>query len=334
MHATDAVQRQPHDALRHPTGWRGPTSCSTCSTSRRLPSRGPPLERSLRRHRAGGGPGLAGRHSHLRHCRRPAGRAVRPGLLRAGHDQEHLRHRQLRAHERGPDLPAAGRRPADQRGLDPRATPATTAYALEGAIFVTGAAIQWLRDGLGIIAAAAEIGPLAASVADTEGVFLVPAFAGLGSPWWDPYARGTIVGLTRGIGRAQLARAVVEAMAYQTRDVVDAMSAASGHPDRRVCGSTAAHRSWTCCCSSKPTSSECRWPGPGSPRPPPWAPPTWPAWPRGSGRSLDEVGRPLGVLDAEATPQPAGPTTSTKRGCRAVERSRRWEPEEDPPPAG
>jgi len=101
-------------------------------------------------------------------------------------------------------------------------------YALEGAIFVTGAAIQWLRDGLGIIGEAAEIGPLAASVADTEGVYLVPAFTGLGSPYWDPYARGTLLGLTRGVGRAHIARAVVEAMAYQTRDVVDAMTAAGG----------------------------------------------------------------------------------------------------------
>jgi len=105
----------------------------------------------------------------------------------------------------------------------------TRAYALEGAIFVTGAAIQWLRDGLGIISEAAEIGPLAATVNDTEGVYLVPAFTGLGSPYWDPYARGTLIGLTRGAGRGHLARAVVEAMAYQTRDVVDAMSRASGH---------------------------------------------------------------------------------------------------------
>jgi glycerol kinase len=104
------------------------------------------------------------------------------------------------------------------------------AYAYEGAIFVTGAAIQWLRDGLGIIADAAEIGPLAASVADTGDVYLVPAFAGLGSPWWDPYARGTIVGLTRGTGRAELARAVVEAMAYQSRDVIELMTRASGQP--------------------------------------------------------------------------------------------------------
>ena len=105
--------------------------------------------------------------------------------------------------------------------------PAT--YAYEGAIFVTGAAIQWLRDGLGLIDDAAQIGPLASTIDDTEGVFLVPAFTGLGSPWWDPYARGTIVGITRGTTRAHLARAVVEAMAYQTRDVVEAMTEASGH---------------------------------------------------------------------------------------------------------
>ncbi|MBK5224249.1 MAG: glycerol kinase GlpK [Acidimicrobiia bacterium] len=103
-----------------------------------------------------------------------------------------------------------------------------THYALEGAIFVTGAAVQWLRDGLGIIAEAAEIGPLAAGCDDTGGVVFVPAFTGLGSPWWDPYARGTIVGITRGTGRAQLARAVVEAMAHETRDVVDAMCGAAG----------------------------------------------------------------------------------------------------------
>ena len=111
-------------------------------------------------------------------------------------------------------------------------------YALEGAVFVTGAAIQWLRDGLGIISEAAEIGPLAASVPDSGGVYVVPAFAGLGSPWWDPWARGTICGLTRGSSRAHLARAVVESMAYQVRDVVDAMVSASGVPitDLRVDG--------------------------------------------------------------------------------------------------
>ncbi|MGH7761644.1 MAG: glycerol kinase GlpK [Candidatus Dormibacteraceae bacterium] len=114
-------------------------------------------------------------------------------------------------------------------------------YALEGAIFITGAALQWLRDGLGIIGSAAEAGPLASSVADSGGVFMVPAFVGLGAPHWDPYARGTIVGLTRGAGRAELVRAAVEAMAYQTRDVVEAMEEDAGlaMPELRVDGGAA-----------------------------------------------------------------------------------------------
>ncbi len=107
---------------------------------------------------------------------------------------------------------------------------ALTHYALEGAIFVTGAAVQWLRDGLGIIDQASEVEALARRCETTDGVVLVPAFTGMGSPWWDPYARGTILGITRGTGRPQLARAVVEAMAHQTRDVVDAMTAAAGRP--------------------------------------------------------------------------------------------------------
>ena len=106
----------------------------------------------------------------------------------------------------------------------------SVAYALESAIFVTGAAVQWLRDGLGVIADAAETGPLAASVPDSGGVVLVPAFTGLGSPWWDPYARGTLLGITRGTSRAHLARAVVESMAFQVRDAVDAMGRAAGTP--------------------------------------------------------------------------------------------------------
>jgi glycerol kinase len=101
-------------------------------------------------------------------------------------------------------------------------------YALEGSIFVTGAAIQWLRDGLGIISSAPEVGPLSATVPDSGGVVIVPAFTGLGSPWWDPHARGTICGLTRGSTAAHLARATVESMAFQTRDVIDAMTSASG----------------------------------------------------------------------------------------------------------
>jgi glycerol kinase len=101
-------------------------------------------------------------------------------------------------------------------------------YALEASIFVTGAAVQWLRDGLGVIDEAAETEALAASLDSNDGVYFVPALTGLGSPHWDPYARGTIVGLTRGSGRAHLARAVLEAIAYQTVDAVRAQGAAAG----------------------------------------------------------------------------------------------------------
>ncbi len=101
-------------------------------------------------------------------------------------------------------------------------------YALEAAVFVTGAAIQWLRDGLGIINSAAETEALAAGLDSNDGVYFVPALTGLGSPWWDPYARGAIVGLTRGSGRAHLARAALEGIAYQTVDAVRAQEAASG----------------------------------------------------------------------------------------------------------
>ena len=105
---------------------------------------------------------------------------------------------------------------------------AQTDYALEAAVFITGAAVQWLRDGLGIIGSAPESEGLAASLDSNDGVYFVPALTGLGSPYWDPYARGTIVGLTRGSGRAQLARAALEAIAYQTVDAVRAQEAAAG----------------------------------------------------------------------------------------------------------
>jgi glycerol kinase len=125
-------------------------------------------------------------------------------------------------------------------GSEPAATPdgllstvaaapgGEAAYALEASIFVTGAAVQWLRDGLGIISSAAETEAMAASLEGNDGVYFVPALTGLGSPHWDPYARGTIVGLTRGAGRAHLARAALEAIAYQTVDAVRAQEDASG----------------------------------------------------------------------------------------------------------
>ncbi|MXX83518.1 MAG: glycerol kinase GlpK [Chloroflexi bacterium] len=103
-------------------------------------------------------------------------------------------------------------------------------YALEGSIFMAGAAVQWLRDEMKMLDDAAESQALAESVSDTGGVYVVPAFAGLGAPYWDQYARGSIVGMTRGSGRAQIVRATLEAIAYQSRDVVAAMSADSGLP--------------------------------------------------------------------------------------------------------
>ncbi len=100
-----------------------------------------------------------------------------------------------------------------------------TDYAIEGSVFVGGAVVQWLRDGLGIIDSAADVEALAGKAEDTEGVYLVPAFAGLGAPQWDPYARGTIVGITRGTKAAHIARAALESIAYQSMDLLDCMRA-------------------------------------------------------------------------------------------------------------
>ncbi|MGN6701713.1 MAG: FGGY family carbohydrate kinase, partial [Burkholderiaceae bacterium] len=114
-------------------------------------------------------------------------------------------------------------------------------YLLEGAIFVAGAAVQWLRDGLGIIRRSEDVEALAATVPDTGGVFFVPAFAGLGAPYWDAYARGTIVGVTRGTTAGHIARATLAAIAYQTADVREAMQkdAAIGLTELRVDGGAA-----------------------------------------------------------------------------------------------
>lgn len=126
------------------------------------------------------------------------------------------------------DRPApAGKGVLTTMACDARGEPA---LAVEGAIFIAGAAVQWLRDGLGLIATAAETEALARSVPDTGGVYFVPALVGLGAPHWEPDARGTIVGLTRGTGRAHLVRAALEAMAYSTREVAEAMAAATGVP--------------------------------------------------------------------------------------------------------
>jgi glycerol kinase len=121
---------------------------------------------------------------------------------------------------------------------------AGAAYALEAAVFVTGAAVQWLRDGLRIITRAAETEDLAASLESNDDIYFVPALTGLGSPHWDPYARGTIVGLTRGATRAHLARAALESIAYQTVDAVRAQEAASGKlvPELKADGGAVSNR--------------------------------------------------------------------------------------------
>ncbi len=110
----------------------------------------------------------------------------------------------------------------------------TPCFALEGSVFVAGAAVQWLRDELGLVASAAESEALAASVPDTQGVYVVPAFAGLGAPYWDSQARGAVFGLTRGSNRRHLVRATLESLAYQTRDVVEAMQADAPRPLERL----------------------------------------------------------------------------------------------------
>ena len=118
-----------------------------------------------------------------------------------------------------------------------------TAYALEGSVFIAGAAIQWLRDGLGIIQRSGDVEALAASVPDAGGVFFVPALSGLGAPYWDAHARGTIVGLTRGTTRAHIARAALEAIAFQSAELIEAMAADSGTPltELRVDGGASAN---------------------------------------------------------------------------------------------
>ena len=103
------------------------------------------------------------------------------------------------------------------------------AYALEGSVFIAGAAVQWLRDEMGLIKNSAETGKLAKEVPDTGGVYFVPAFVGLGVPYWDPSARGTITGITRGTNRRHIIRAALEAIAYQTKDLVDIMGKEMGY---------------------------------------------------------------------------------------------------------
>ena len=193
-------------------------------------------------------------------------------------------------------------------------------YALEGAIFVTGAAVQWLRDGLGIISTSDEVGALAESVPDSGGVFVVPAFTGLGSPWWDPYARGTIVGITRGTTRAHIARAVVDAMVYQTQDAIAAMTSAGGVAlaELRVDGGASVMDAMLQRQANalgvpvlRPTDHETTALGAAY----------LAGLAEGVWTNLDEIGN-MWTLDRRF--EPSAPDTSHETWLRAVERSRHW----------
>ena len=213
--------------------------CGAVRPARRRPSapaRAAAFGRGLRHHL-----GVRRRGPGRRDRGRPAGGALRPGLRAARDGEEHLRDGQLRAPERGWRGPPAERGPADDGGWG---IADEVTYALEAAVFVTGAAVQWLRDGLGLVAEAAETERMAASLQSNDDVYFVPALTGLGSPHWDAYARGTIVGLTRGTTRAHLARAALEGIAYQTVDAVRAQEQAAGEQlsELRADGGAVANR--------------------------------------------------------------------------------------------
>jgi glycerol kinase len=203
-------------------------------------------------------------------------------------------------------------------------TGSPVAYAREGSVLASGAGVQWLRDGLGLIDNAAALEPLARSVETSDGVVVVPAFTGLGSPYWDPEARGTIIGLSRGTGRAHLARAMVEAMAFQVRDVVDAMSTTAPAPTvLRVDGGAAAMglllqavADQTRLSVVRPTSVETTALGAA----------TLAGLAEGVWGSLDELGR-LWTEEATYTPgaEAADQADAAHRvWLRAVDRSRHW----------
>jgi glycerol kinase len=156
-------------------------------------------------------------------------------------------------------------------------------YALEGSIFAAGAAVQWLRDEMRLIENAAQSEDLATAVGDTNGVYMVPAFVGLGAPYWDMYARGTIVGLTRGANRNHVIRATLESIAFQTRDVLQAMENDSGI--KRHSRWTAVQSPTTSSCSFSPTFSGSRLSARWLRKQRPWARLFWPDWPSGSGKT-------------------------------------------------
>jgi glycerol kinase len=202
----------------------------------------------------------------------------------------------------------------------------SVAYALEGSVFVSGAGVQWLRDGLGIIDRAADLEPLARSVDSSEGVVVVPAFTGLGSPHWDPAARGTILGLSRGLGRAHLARAMVEAMSFQVRDVVEAMAASPTAPTvLRVDGGASAMDLLLELVADQTRRPVLR---PQSVETTAIGAATLAGLAEGVWGSMDEL---AGLWTEDRSYHPTGTIEDTdlarRAWLRAVERSRRWAPE-------
>jgi glycerol kinase len=165
------------------------------------------------------------RHRHRRYRRRPASGAVRPDVRGSRPGQEHLRHRLLPADEHRRQGGEVQHGMLTTIACGPRGE---VAYALEGAVFNGGSTVQWLRDELKIINDAHDTEYFASKVKDSNGVYLVPAFTGLGAPYWDPYARGALFGLTRGVRVDHIIRAALESIAYQTRDVLDAMQQDAG----------------------------------------------------------------------------------------------------------
>ena len=210
----------------------------------------------------------------------------------------------------------------------PRDGRGSLAYAVEGSVFVAGAGVQWLRDGLGIIAESAELEPLARTVASSDGVVIVPAFTGLGSPHWDPGARGTITGLSRGIGRAHLARAMIEAMGFQVRDVLDAMAATGTAPSLvRVDGGAAVMGLLLQHLADQSGLQVVR---PRSVETTALGAATMAGLAEGVWGSLDDLSR-LWHADATFVPtaDPAGATVAHQAWLRSVERSRSWVPSGD-----
>ncbi len=191
-----------------------------------------------------------------------------------------------------------------------RSPDGTLTYALEGAIFVTGAAVQWLRDGLQIVGSATETEAIAATAPSSDGVVFVPALTGLGAPHWDPHARGLIIGLTRGTTRAHIVRATLEAIAFEVRDVLETMPTSSPRS-----GSTAAPPPTTCSARSRPTRSAYPSSGRSSWRPPLSARRSWPGSAPACGSPRTSCGRP-GSSTAPSLP-PATvrrPTPHTRAG--------------------